>query len=84
MHYNLLFIFDALPHKCRIWGPQVLLVYLGLQRYDHVPTVRAARLVLVSEAYELFLRDWRYYRHVCEVGTTTACVAIITGIMYMC
>jgi hypothetical protein len=50
----------------RIWGPQVLLVYLGLQRYDHVPSVRAARLVLVSEAKALLLRDWRYFRRINE------------------
>lgn len=50
----------------RIWGPQVLIVYLGLQRYDHVPSVRAARLVLVSEAKALMLRDWRYYRRINE------------------
>ena len=50
----------------RTWGPQVLLVYMGLQRYDHVPSVRAARLTLVAEAKALMLRDWNYYRRINE------------------
>jgi hypothetical protein len=50
----------------RIWGPQVALIYFGLQRYDSIPAVRAARLVLVSEARALMLRDWRLYRHINE------------------
>ena len=39
---------------------------MGLQRYDHVPSVRAARLTLVAEAKALMLRDWNYYRRINE------------------
>ena len=50
----------------RIWGPQVALVWLGLQRHDAVPAVRAARKVLVKQALALELQNWRLSRHVLE------------------
>ena len=50
----------------RIWGPQVALVWMALQRYDAVPEARAARGVLVRQALRLELQDWRLFRQVNE------------------
>ena len=50
----------------RVWGPMNFLVYLGLQRYDAVPEVRAARLELVAKSRALLLKNWRAHGHVLE------------------
>ena len=42
------------------------LVWLGLKRYDSVPEVRAARAVLVAQALQLELQEWRLFRQVTE------------------
>jgi len=48
------------------WSPQVFLVYAGLQRYDHIPAVRAARLGLCAQQQSLLLSVWDASHHVCE------------------
>jgi len=49
-----------------IWGPMALLTYWGLQRYDHVAEVAAARRGLCKQMGGLFLDLWRRHAHVCE------------------
>jgi putative isomerase len=58
--------FDNDYWRGRIWGPQVALVWLGLQKYDAVPEIRAARGVLVAQALKLELQEWRLFRQVTE------------------
>lgn len=50
----------------RVWGPHYALVYWGLQKYDHVPSVRAARLELVAQGKALLLSVWRLFRQIPE------------------
>lgn len=50
----------------RIWGPHMTLVYWGLRAYDHVPSVHAARQVLVAQGKALVEQDWAWFRHVNE------------------
>jgi hypothetical protein len=50
----------------RVWGPQVALVWLGLQRHDAIPQARAARQVLVGHSLSLELQNWRLSRQVLE------------------
>ena len=50
----------------RGWAPQAMLAYLALERYDHVPELRAARADLVSLGKDVFLREWREFGHVAE------------------
>jgi hypothetical protein len=61
----------------RIWGPQVALVWMALQRYDAVPEARAARGVLVRQALRLELQDWRLFRQVNE--NHNGCVQSVTS-----
>lgn len=48
------------------WSPQVYLVFLGLQRYDHLPVVRAARQGLCLQQQDLLVSVWNTSHHVCE------------------
>lgn len=50
----------------RIWGPHLQLVYWGLRRYSHLPSVAAVRAVLVKQSRQLLLDNWRLFRHVNE------------------
>ena len=38
----------------------------GLQEYDHVPEVRAARKTMTRQLNALMLSQWRQHRHICE------------------
>lgn len=49
---------DQAYWRGRAWGPHHMLIYLGLQRYDHVPEARAARLDLVAMGEKLQLLNW--------------------------
>ena len=49
-----------------VWGPMAQLTYWGLQRYDHVPAVRAGRKALCRQMLALMLSQWRAHRHICE------------------
>jgi hypothetical protein len=49
------------------WAPQAYLVFLGLQRYDHLPVVRAARKGLCVQQLALLLTTWKAHHHVCTV-----------------
>lgn len=48
------------------WAPQAYLVYMGLQRYDHLPAVRAARQGLAVQQADMLLNIWHPHHHVCE------------------
>jgi putative isomerase len=50
----------------RIWGPHYQLMYWALRRYDHVPSVRAARLELVAMGKALVLQNWLLFKQVAE------------------
>jgi hypothetical protein len=50
----------------RIWGPHYQLLWWGLERYDHVPEVRAVRLELVNYGVELARNVWSVFRQVPE------------------
>jgi putative isomerase len=50
----------------RVWGPQMALVYWGLQRYRDVPEVNEVRSALVARARDMLLVQWRARRIVCE------------------
>ena len=43
-----------------------MLTYWSLQRYDHVPAVRAARKSLCKQMTAMMLNMWRRHRHICE------------------
>jgi hypothetical protein len=58
--------FDQNYWRGRAWAPQSLLVYLGLERYDHVPALRAARGDLVAMGEGVLLREWALFGHVAE------------------
>jgi hypothetical protein len=49
-----------------VWGPMAQLTYWGLQQYDHVPSVRAARKALCGQMTSMFLQQWNQHAHVCE------------------
>jgi putative isomerase len=51
-----------------VWGPMALLTYWGLshEAYASLPAVAKARTALCAQMSELFLRQWRLNRHVCE------------------
>jgi hypothetical protein len=51
-----------------IWGPQLQLVYWGLDhpRYSNVPSVTRARKALAMQSEEMFLSVWRRSHYVCE------------------
>ena len=49
-----------------VWGPMAQLTYWSLQKYDHVPAVRAARKALSGQMSEMFVNQWRLHGHVCE------------------
>eukprot|EP00937_MAST-01D_sp_MAST-1D-sp2_P000362 g362.t1 len=49
-----------------VWGPMAQLTYWGLQQYDHVPAVRAARKALTKQMTAMFLNQWNKHAHVCE------------------
>ena len=48
--------FDNDYWRGRIWGPHLQLMYWGLERYDHVPSVHAARQELVAMGKNLMLQ----------------------------
>ena len=48
------------------WGPMAMLTYWSLQRYDHVPVVRSARISLCKQMTAMMLNMWRRHRHICE------------------
>ena len=50
----------------RIWGPHAQLMYWGMRRYDHVPSVRAARLEAVAMGADLMRLNWNLFHQVCE------------------
>jgi len=50
----------------RIWGPHYQLMYWGLKRYDHVPSVHAARQEMVTMGKALMLQNWYLFHQVCE------------------
>ena len=55
------------------WPPQAYLVFLALQRYDHLPAARAARQGLVAQQLDLMLGVWRATHHICEnYGSTSS------------
>ena len=39
---------------------------MGLQRYDHLPAVRAARKGLAVQQADMLLNVWLPHHHVCE------------------
>ena len=47
-------------------GPMMQLTYWGLQEYDHVPVVRAARKGMCKQMTELMLSQWRRNGFICE------------------
>ncbi len=49
-----------------VWGPMVQLVYWGLERFDHVPSVRQGRKALCKQMTAMMLNQWRLNAHVCE------------------
>jgi hypothetical protein len=58
--------FDQNYWRGRAWAPQLLLVYFALQRYDHVPALRAARADLVALAKDVMLQEWDMFGHIAE------------------
>jgi hypothetical protein len=50
----------------RAWAPQLLLVYLALLRYDHVPALRAARADLAALGVSVMRAEWLTYGHIAE------------------
>ena len=50
----------------RAWAPQALLVFLGLQRYDRLPALRAMRLDLVALGRSILLGEFLRFGHVAE------------------
>ena len=49
-----------------VWGPMAQLTFWGLQNYDHVPEVRAARKALAKQMGALMMSQWDENRHICE------------------
>ena len=50
----------------RVWGPLNIILYWALERYDHIPSARRARQLLVEHSLTLLLIPWRSYGHVHE------------------
>jgi hypothetical protein len=52
----------------RIWGPQLMLLYLGLsnEAYAAEPAVQAARAALVAQGRALVVQEWTLFRQVTE------------------
>ena len=50
----------------RSWGPMNFLVYLGLQQYAHLESVRQAKVSLMKQSQAVFLKEWVGNRRVME------------------
>jgi len=63
---------DQTYWRGRAWAPQAFLVWVGLQRYAHVPSVAARKGDLVALASQVFLRQHGLFGQVNENldGTT--------------
>ena len=63
---------DQTYWRGRAWAPQAFLVWVGLQRYAHVPSVAARKKDLVAMASQVFLRQHGLFGQVNENldGTT--------------
>ena len=57
---------DQTYWRGRAWAPQAFLTWLGLKRYEDVPSAAAARAVLVEKAQRLFLRQLSLFGQVNE------------------
>lgn len=49
---------DQAYWRGRAWGPQHMLIYWALARYDHLPAARAVRSDLVTMGAQLQLANW--------------------------
>jgi hypothetical protein len=52
----------VLPHR----GPMNLLVYLGLRRYEHLPSVKQTMADLAAQSESTFLVEWLSEHRVME------------------
>lgn len=58
--------FDNNYWRGRIWGPHLQLLFWSLREYDHVPSVRSARQVLIKQAAKLLANTWSTFHQVAE------------------
>jgi len=57
---------DQAYWRGRAWAPHHMLFYWALERYDHLPSARQARLDLVAMGQKMHLFNWDNFGQVCE------------------
>ena len=57
---------DQAYWRGRAWAPHHMLLYWGLQRYEHLPAASSARQDLVALGQQVMLLNWQNFGQVCE------------------